>query len=144
MITHFQAPNVYVISFVILKEEKKSFNARLSRAQAWTERALCGWTREGNQKQAWARGLLFFGPDWCYFCWIYCEIGVWSSSILLCNSFLFLEFTMKSVDFKILLCLSQLEPPGHVPAAPVISLLPSGHRLKTWWSGGFPRLLVFI
>lgn len=37
-----------------------------------------------------------------------------------------LEFTMKSVDFKILLCLSQLEPPGHVQR-PVISLLPSGH-----------------
>lgn len=29
------------------------------------------------------------------------------------NSFLFLEFTMRSVDFKILVCLSQFEsPPG--------------------------------
>ena len=123
MITRFQAPNVYMISFMILKEEKKkSFNARLSRAQAWTEQALCRWTRGGNQKQVWARGLLFFGPDWYYFCWIHCEIRVWSSSILLCNSFLFFEFTMKSVDFKILPCLSQLESPPGMSPRPLWSL----------------------
>lgn len=81
---------------------KKSFNDRFFGTQAQTERALCGWTRGGSQKQLWASPALFFGPDWYYFCWVNCEIRAWSSSVLLFSSFRFLEFTTESVDFKIL------------------------------------------
>lgn len=86
---------------------------------------------EGNQKQVWARD-----------CFSLAQIGIISAGYIVRLGSEVLpyysvthssssSFTMKSVDFKILLCLSQLEPPGMSDGP--CDLSPAiGHRMKTW------------
>lgn len=112
MITRFQTPNMYVIRFVILKEEK-SFNARFSPGPRSGQSGHCVGELQEEVRNKSGQGNRFS----------LAQIGVISAGCIVrsgskvlpynSNSFLFLEFTMKSVDFKILVRLSQFEsPPG--------------------------------